>query len=171
MLTPRGGKSLGSLSCYGILPGVCRGCQRGRGGPTTGPATLERLRLREPGPCPAGGAEVAPSQTGEGQGVTASRALFLRQDLNSGTSPDLRAPTRPFPARREPGAPRDVPAPLHSQEGLDGAVRLQGLGQLLDAVDVGDDAQVEVELGQGAGLSHPPTHMPEVPLGELAAPQ
>lgn len=63
------------------------------------------------------------------------------------------------------------PLPRYSQERLDGAVGLQGLGQLLDAVDVGDDAEIEVELRQGAGLGHPPADVPEVALRELAAAQ
>lgn len=113
-----------------------------------------------------------PSQvTGRGLSSAASRAFSLRQDSGSGAGPELLVPRKIRPRPGGGRGPPAAPAPRYSQEGLNGAVRLQGLGQLLDAVDVGDDAQVEVELSEGAGLGHPAADVPEVPLGELAAPQ
>lgn len=120
------------------------------------------------------GAEVAPSQPGNRQGLIlrSVKGIFPPTGLKLRGWPRADSPRkRAVPAREGAGAPSAAPAPLYSQEGLNRAVRLQGLCQLLDAVDVGDDAQIEVELREGAGLGHPAADVPEVPLGELAAPQ
>lgn len=59
----------------------------------------------------------------------------------------------------------------YSQQGLDRAIGLQGLCQLLDPVDVGDNAQVKIELGQGVRLRHPPADATEISVRKLTAPE
>lgn len=69
---------------------------------------------------------------------------------------------------REEGPPSET---AHSQEGLDGAVGPQRLGELLDAAGAGHDAQVKVELRQGRGPGEGPADAAEVAVAEAAAAQ
>lgn len=57
----------------------------------------------------------------------------------------------------------------HSQQGLQGAVGLEGVGQVSGAADAGDDAQVEVELSERTRLGDAVTDASEVSVGQLTA--
>lgn len=59
--------------------------------------------------------------------------------------------------------------PLYLQQGLQGPVGLQGVGQVSCPVNAGDDAQVEVELSERARLGDAAADAAEVTVGELAA--
>lgn len=57
----------------------------------------------------------------------------------------------------------------HSQQGLQGAVGLEGVGQVSCASGAGDDAQVEVELSQRPRLGDAVADSPEVSVGQVTA--
>ena len=58
---------------------------------------------------------------------------------------------------------------MYSQQGLQGAVGLQGVGQVSSPADAGDDAQVQVELSERARLCDAAADASEVAVRELTA--
>lgn len=58
---------------------------------------------------------------------------------------------------------------VYSQQGLQGSVGLQGIGQVSCPTDAGDDTQVEVELSERARLGDAAADSSKVTVGELAA--